>query len=154
MESRPEGPGDSSDGAYDERDQASLPSGGAEVAQVAAGPIRSGAILLPRDCQRRRGGGGNTCRGSGLLQSAGGDSLQPVRSDESAESAGALAALHRCDGALAIIRNSGTSAMGKPPGGAEAGSDCGEGEAAVGSQEERAEPGDDLIGRIGPRGHS
>ena len=38
--------------------------------------------------------------------------------------------------------------MGKPEGGAEAGNDDGEGEAAVGSQEEGAERRDDLIGRI------
>ncbi|MCL5958352.1 MAG: transposase [Chloroflexi bacterium] len=45
-------------------------------------------------------------------------------------------------------RDSGKSAMGKPSGGAEAGDDSGEGEAAVGSQKERAEPGNDLTGRI------
>jgi len=38
--------------------------------------------------------------------------------------------------------------MGKPPGGTEAGNDYGEGEAAIGSKTERAEPGDDLTGRI------
>src|SRR3989304_3123835 len=34
--------------------------GGQNMAQAAGGPIRSGAVLLPRHCQRRRGGRGNT----------------------------------------------------------------------------------------------
>ena len=44
--------------------------------------------------------------------------------------------------------------MGKPEGGAEAGNDDGEGEAAVGSQEEGAERRDDLIGRTARGGSS